>query len=159
MIACWIEATFRSVSDDFEAVKSHLGHLLSAGLEGVCGAVVGELTKVPVPIFEAVPETFDALVLAPRGELVVVDFWGKDCPNCEVYAAAEPELLSHLEGERVRVVRVDAYVHEELARRFGLFGIPTFLLFRDGERLGKMSQYAGKAYWLGVIRDHLPPRD
>ncbi len=105
---------------------------------------------------DATPDTFDALVLEPRGVLVVVDFWGEGCPNCEVYAAAEPELLAALGDAPVRVVRVDAYTHDDLARRFGLFGIPTFLLFRDGKLLGKMSQYYGREYWLGVVREHLP---
>lgn len=108
--------------------------------------------------YEATTETFDALVLEPRGELVVVDFWGEGCPNCDIYAAAEPSLLDELQDAPMRVVKVNAYVHEELARRFGLYGIPTFLLFRDGQRIGKMSQYYGKEYWLGVIRDHLPPK-
>jgi thioredoxin 1 len=106
--------------------------------------------------YEANTETFDTLVLEPRDELVVVDFWGPGCPNCDLYAAAEPALLSELEGAPLRVVKVNAYEHEELARRFGLFGVPTFLLFWNGKRLGKMSQYYGKEYWLGVIRDHLP---
>ena len=105
---------------------------------------------------EATTETFDALVLHHPRELVVVDFWGEGCPNCDVYAQAEPSLLAELEGAPLRVVKVNAYQHEELARRFGLFGIPTFLLFRDGKLLGKMSQYYGREYWLGVIRDHLP---
>lgn len=106
--------------------------------------------------YEATPANFEELVLQPRGELVVVDFWGEGCPNCDVYAAAEPALLSELEGAPMRVVKVNAYQHEELALRFGLFGIPTFLLFRDGKLLGKMSQYYGREYWLGVVREHLP---
>ena len=106
--------------------------------------------------FEATADTFDALVLEPQDTLVVVDFWGEGCPNCDVFAAAKPELLEALEGAPVRVVTVNAYVHEALARRFGLYGIPTFLLFRDGRLLGKMSQYHGKEYWLGVVREHLP---
>lgn len=106
--------------------------------------------------YEGTAETFDQLVMEPRGELVVVDFWGPGCPNCDIYAAAEPMLLAELDGALMRVVKVNAYEHEELARRFGLFGIPTFLLFRDGKLIGKMSQYYGKEYWLGVVRDHLP---
>ncbi|MCK8500871.1 thioredoxin family protein [Myxococcus fulvus] len=106
--------------------------------------------------YEGTAENFDQLVMQPQGELVVVDFWGDGCPNCEIYAAAEPELLSELEGARMRVVKVNAYQHESLAHRFGLHGIPTFLLFRDGKLIGKMSQYYGKEYWLGVVREHLP---
>lgn len=106
--------------------------------------------------YEGTAENFDQLVMEPKGELVVVDFWGDGCPNCDIYAAAEPMLLSELDGAPMRVVKVNAYKYEDLAKRFGLFGIPTFLLFRDGKLLGKMSQYYGKEYWLGVVRDHLP---
>ncbi len=106
--------------------------------------------------YEGTSENFDQLVLEPKDELVVVDFWGDGCPNCEIYAAAEPALLAELDGAPMRVVKVNAYQYEDLAKRFGLFGIPTFLLFRGGKLLGKMSQYYGKEYWLGVVRDHLP---
>src|SRR5215217_3299509 len=104
--------------------------------------------------YEGTAENFDQLVMEPKGELVVVDFWGDGCPNCDIYAEAEPMLLSELDGAPMRVVKVNAYQHESLAHRFGLYGIPTFLLFRDGKLIGKMSQYYGKEYWLGVVREH-----
>ena len=107
-------------------------------------------------LLDATSESFDALVFAPRGELVVVDFWGAGCPNCEVFARDAPALLAELAGEAVRVVKVDARAHDDVARRFGLYGIPTFLLVRDGKLLGRMSQYHGRAYWLAVVREHLP---
>ncbi|MDO9022020.1 MAG: thioredoxin family protein [Deltaproteobacteria bacterium] len=107
-------------------------------------------------VHDATSESFDALVFAPRGELVVVDFWGDGCPNCEVFARDVPALLAELAGEALRVVKVDARAHDDVARRFGLYGIPTFLLVRDGRLLGRMSQYHGRAYWLAVVREHLP---
>lgn len=107
----------------------------------------------PVP---ATPETFDALALEPRGLLVVVDFWGTDCPNCEAFAREAPALLEALEGTAVRILKVDAYAHPDLARRFGLHGVPTFVLIRDGRVLGRMSGYRGRDFWLSVIREHLP---
>lgn len=110
-------------------------------------------------LHDATPENFDALVFEPRGLLVIVDFWGPGCPNCDVFAADAPGLLETIGDARVRVVKVNAYEHEELARRFGLFGIPTFLIVRDGKLIGKMSQYYGREYWLGVVRDNLPKSD
>ena len=107
-------------------------------------------------IFDATQDTFDELVFAPKGELVVVDFWGPGCPNCDVFAADAPSLLEELPADRIRVVKVNAYDHPEVARRFALFGIPTFLLVKDGKLIGRMSQYYGREYWLGVVRDHLP---
>ncbi len=109
-----------------------------------------------MPIFEATAADFDPLVFDARGMLVVVDFWGPGCPNCDVFAREAPELLARLPKDQVRVVKVNAYEYPELARRFSLVGIPTFLLVRDGRVLGKMSEYYGRDYWLGVILDHLP---
>jgi thioredoxin-like negative regulator of GroEL len=65
-------------------------------------------------------------------------------------------VLAPFEDAKMRVVKVDAYTHESLARRFGLHGIPNFFLFRDGEKLGKMSQYYGRTYFERVLREHLP---
>ena len=107
-------------------------------------------------IFDATPETFDTLTFDQRDKLVVVDFWGPGCPNCDVFAADAPKLLAGLPADKVQVVKVNAYEHPELARRFALVGIPTFLLIKDGRLIGRMSQYYGREYWLGVIRDHLP---
>ena len=110
---------------------------------------------MPIPVHEATDQTFDALVRAPRGELVIVDFWGDHCPNCEVFERDRPLLLEALGDAPARLVRVDAYAHPELARDFALYGVPTFLLFRDGKLLGRMSQYHGQDYWLGVVRERL----
>ena len=106
-------------------------------------------------VHDATPDDFDALVFEPRDRLVVVDFWGPRCPNCEVFAADVPRLMEALGDAPVRIVKVDAYAHASLATRFGLKGIPTFLLVRDGKVLGRMSQYHGFEYWLAVVRENL----
>jgi thiol-disulfide isomerase/thioredoxin len=102
----------------------------------------------------ATPETFDELITAPPGELVVVYFWGPDCPNCEVFARDLPELLPAIPQQGVRIVKTNAYEYPELARRFALFGIPGFVLFKDGVKLGMMRQYYGRSYWTQVINEH-----
>ena len=101
-------------------------------------------------VVHAAPATFDALVAGPG--LVTVYFWGPDCPNCELFAKDLPGLLEALPAG-VRVVKVDAYAHPELATRFGLFGIPAFVLFRDGRKLGMMRQYHGREYWRRVVTE------
>lgn len=99
----------------------------------------------------ATPDTFDALV-NHAGPLVVAYFWGPDCPNCEIFARDLPGLLTEL-PEGVRVLKVNAYEHTELARRFGIAGIPAFVLFKDGKKLGMMRQYYGREYWAKVIEE------
>lgn len=100
------------------------------------------------PLELATPETFDALTAGPG--LVVAYFWGPDCPNCDVFARDLPALLEEL-PEGVRLVKTNAYQHPELARRFGIFGIPSFVLFKDGVKLGMMREYYGKDSWKTVV--------
>ena len=97
----------------------------------------------------ATPDSFDQLI-ATQDVLVVVYFWGPDCPNCEIFARDLPGLLEELPQD-VRVVKVNAYEHTELARRFALFGIPAFVLFKNGKKLGMMRQYNGREFWKTVI--------
>lgn len=98
------------------------------------------------------PESFDELI-GTGPELVVAYFWGPECPNCEVFARDLPGLLAELPQQGVRVVKVNAYEHPELARRFALFGIPGFVLFKGGKKLGMMRQYHGREYWKAVVTE------
>lgn len=113
-------------------------------------------TPLAIPSEDADDKTFEAAIASRAGELVLVEFWGHDCPNCVVFERELPALTESLRGERVRMVRVNAYENPEVATRFGVFGIPAFFLFRDGRKLGRMSEFRGRSFFLGVIRDHLP---
>ncbi len=97
------------------------------------------------------PENFDQLV-DRHGALIVVYFWGPDCPNCEVFARDLPALLAEV-PTGVRVIKANAYEHPELARRFGIAGIPAFVLFKGGRKLGMMRQYHGREYWQRVVAE------
>lgn len=102
------------------------------------------------------PDELDRLTAADAtDDLIIIDFYGPNCPNCEVFAADAPSLLLALEGLPIRVLKVDAYRHTALARRFALFGVPTFVLMRRGKVLGKMSQYRGRDFWLAVVTEQL----
>lgn len=104
---------------------------------------------------EATSEDFERKVLTPRGTLIVVDFHGPGCPNCAAFAADAPRLIEALGDESLCLVKVDAYASPELAERFGLVGVPTFLFVRDGKVLGRMTGYHGREYWLDVVRGQL----
>ena len=56
-----------------------------------------------------------------------------------------PTLLQALAGVPFKLYAVDVYAHPEVARRFAVFGIPHFLLFKGGKKLGKMSEALN--YW------------
>lgn len=92
----------------------------------------------------------ETLAQAPAEELLVLYFWGPDCPNCDVFAADLPALIRAAPGN-VRLAKVNAYEHPELARRFALFGVPAFVLFRAGKKLGMMREYYGREAFLDVV--------
>ncbi|HEX4475350.1 MAG TPA: thioredoxin family protein [Polyangiaceae bacterium] len=105
------------------------------------------------PVVAANPDEFEALLTASGDALVVLYMWGPDCPNCDFFATRLPALLDALSGVLVTFVKVDVYAHPELARRYGVYGIPHFLFFKGGRRVGKMSEFRGDAFFLSVVRE------
>jgi len=101
------------------------------------------------------PEELDARLADKDSRLLVLYLWGPDCPNCVVFQRQLPGLLEQLEDAEFTLLKLDAYAYPELARRYAVFGIPHFLLFKSGARIGKMSEFRGAQFWCAVIREHL----
>ena len=99
------------------------------------------------------PEDLDRLLAQPSDRLLLLYLWGPDCPNCEIFKRSLPNLEPELAELPVDFVALDAYAHPEVARRYAVYGIPHFLLFRNGKKLGKMSEFRGEAFWLAVVRE------
>lgn len=114
------------------------------------------MSGATIPILHADAQSFEREVVQHRGNLVIAYFWGPDCPNCEVFATHLPSMLEELGDVPARLVKVNAYAETELARRFGLYGIPAFVLFRDGRKLGRMSEFRSRSFFLDVLRENLP---
>jgi thiol-disulfide isomerase/thioredoxin len=76
-------------------------------------------------------------------ELVCVFFWGKDCPNCEMAKTVLVDRKSEIESLGLKWFHANIYDDFELATKFGLFGIPVFIFFKNGKKLGKISPFPG----------------
>ena len=69
--------------------------------------------------------------------LTLVDFWAAWCGPCVALAPAVEQLAQDYAG-RVQVAKVDIDAHPGIPGRFGIRGIPTVILFRDGEQVDIM---------------------
>ncbi|MCD0502553.1 thioredoxin family protein [Bordetella petrii] len=87
---------------------------------------------------------FDAAVIeAPGDDLRCVFLWGQDCYNCNLFKQAALLHQQALLELGLAWFQADVYADEPLGRRFSLHGVPTFVLFRGGKRLGRITGWPG----------------
>ncbi|MGD2251690.1 MAG: thioredoxin [Anaerolineales bacterium] len=87
--------------------------------------------------------TFQAEVL--NSELpVLVDFGAEWCHPCRMLDPIVDELASEWEG-KVKVVKVDIDVNVETAMQYGVMGVPTLMVFVQGEPKGRHVGFAPKS--------------
>ena len=75
--------------------------------------------------------TFEQEVLKSETP-VLVDFWAEWCGPCRMIAPALEELSREL-GERVTVAKLNIDDNPDAPARYGVRGIPTMILFKDGK--------------------------
>ena len=63
---------------------------------------------------------------------VLVDFWAEWCGPCRMIAPALEELSEEL-GERVTIAKLNIDENPEAPTKYGVRGIPTMILFKDGQ--------------------------
>ena len=79
--------------------------------------------------------SFDADVLEAEGP-VLVDFWAEWCGPCKMIAPVLEELASEY-GEKLKICKMDVDANPETAPKYGIRGIPTLILFNNGDVAGQ----------------------
>jgi thioredoxin 1 len=102
-------------------------------------------------VIAADDETFDAEVLASDLP-VVVDFVAPWCGPCKALAPVVERLAVEHAG-RVKFVTVDADASPRTARRFGVRGVPTVLVFRNGQKAAGHLGATTREKLLALIED------
>jgi thioredoxin 1 len=87
---------------------------------------------------------FETQVLKANGP-VVVDFWAEWCGPCKAMSPLVDELAGEV-GETVKVVKINIDESPNAPTKYGVRGIPTFMIFKDGKvvdtKVGSMSKTA-----------------
>ena len=76
-------------------------------------------------------QSFETDVLKAKGP-VLVDFWAEWCGPCKQIGPALEQIASELAGE-LTVAKIDIDHSATTPARYGVRGIPTMMLFRDGQ--------------------------
>jgi thioredoxin 1 len=74
---------------------------------------------------------------------VLVDFWAEWCGPCKMLAPLLDELAGEMAG-KVKIAKVDVDANQDLAAQYRITGIPTLLVFKNGQVAEQMVGLRGK---------------
>ena len=112
------------------------------------GIPSGFFTSVPM---RAVTSGDLDATLADDGLVRILFLWGDDCPNCDIAKAEMQRTAERFDWPDVRWLHDNVYDDRAMATRFGLHGIPTFIVFRGNRKLGRISPWPGSDAFVAAI--------
>ena len=87
-------------------------------------------------------------------EPVLVDFWAEWCGPCRMIAPALEEISNEL-GGKVTVAKINIDENPDAPSKYGVRGIPTMILFKNGEiadtKVGAAPKSALKGWLEGAL--------
>lgn len=92
--------------------------------------------------------------LINSGKPVLVDFYAEWCGPCKMMTPIIKEVASEL-GDKATIIKVDVDKNAAASQTYGIQGVPTLILFKDGEIKWRQSGVIPKDALVNVIKSHL----
>lgn len=92
---------------------------------------------------------FDSIIQDSRP--VIVDFHALWCGPCKAQSPILKEVAEEF-GDKVRVIKIDVDKNSEIANRFRIQGVPTVMIFKNGEIKYRQSGLHSKPQLLQIVK-------
>lgn len=103
-------------------------------------------------ILELTDQSFEDEVINAQTP-VLVDFGAEWCHPCKQLDPIVEELADDWDG-KVKIVKIDSDVHVETTMKYGVMGLPTLILFVNGEPKERLSGFQPKNKILSKMEPH-----
>jgi thioredoxin 1 len=97
--------------------------------------------------------SFDADVLQ-ADKPVLVDYWAEWCGPCKMIAPILDEVSRSYDG-RLQIAKMNVDENRDVPAKFGIRGIPTLMLFKDGQLAATKVGALSKAQLTAFLDGHL----
>ena len=97
--------------------------------------------------------TFEPEIVEKSG-VVLVDFGAEWCHPCKQLDPVVEELADEWDG-RVRVMKLDIDNNIDSTMKYQVMGVPTLILFKDGEPVERLTGFMPKKKILDKLSPHL----
>ena len=94
-------------------------------------------------VLEITDENFDKEVLVDN-QITLVDFWATWCGPCRKLSPLIDEIAEEYKG-KVKFVKIKADENLETAQKYSISGVPSLLIFKNGEPVERMVNMVPKS--------------
>ncbi|WP_406409440.1 thioredoxin [Streptomyces sp. NBC_01643] len=84
---------------------------------------------------------------------VLVDFWATWCGTCRSLMPTLEDISAEYAG-KVRIVKINADENPQAVENYGIFSLPTMILFRNGRVVTQLGGTIGKTHILDCIKNY-----
>ncbi len=104
-------------------------------------------------VLEFTDANFDTEVLQAEGP-VLVDFWATWCAPCKALTPVIDDLAAEFDG-KAKIGKVNVDENPETPGKYGVRGIPTLVLFKDGKVIDQLVGAVPKSQLQDLIKKGL----